>query len=103
MRVKGEGKVDFTAETVEFVLKPRPKTPQMFSAATPVKVSGTFSDFEVGMRTGAALGTVLRMTTSVVTAPVERLFTSRLPADGKDVCDAPVRRSAGSDDKPADR
>ncbi len=103
MRVKGEGKVDFTAEKVEFLLKPRAKTPQMFGAATPVTVEGTFSDFNVGLRSGAALGTILRMTTSVVTAPVKRVFSSRLPADGKDVCDAPIRRSAGSEDRPADQ
>ena len=41
MRVTGEGGADFGRESVSLRLAPKPKSPQFFSLATPVQVSGT--------------------------------------------------------------
>ncbi|MBW2272120.1 MAG: AsmA family protein [Deltaproteobacteria bacterium] len=76
MRVSGEAVVDFREETVKMELVPEPKKPEFFSAATPIQVEGSFSDFDVGVRPEDLVGTVLRFVTSVVVVPLQRLIQS---------------------------
>jgi hypothetical protein len=76
MRVSGEAVVDFREETVVMELAPRPKKPEFFSAATPIQVKGSFSDFGVGVRPEDLVGTVIRFVTSVVVVPLRRLIES---------------------------
>jgi len=61
---------------VELELVPKPKKPQFFSAATPIHVKGSFSDFSVGVRPEDLMGTVIRFVTSVVVVPLQRLIES---------------------------
>lgn len=91
MQVDGEGTADFKTETVAFQLKPTPKKPQFFSAATPIEVNGKFTDFNAGVAPGALVGTAIRMVTSVVVTPLKKLTTADIPADGKAVCEAAYR------------
>jgi len=93
MRVNGKGEVNFQTEAVDLTLKPRPKRPQFFSAATPVVVHGTISDFGVGVTPHALLGTVVRQLGSVVIVPLQWIVRGKLPADGADVCAGAMRRS----------
>jgi uncharacterized protein involved in outer membrane biogenesis len=94
MRVGGTGQVDFQTEALEFRLVPRAKNPQFFSLATPVKVSGTITDFEVGVAPGGVLETAARFLSSVVVAPLKKLTRKPLPRDGADVCDNAMRAGA---------
>lgn len=41
---------------------------------------------DVGPAPGALMGTVIRMLTSIVTVPVQRLFQEKIPEDGETAC-----------------
>lgn len=86
MQVGGEVRADFRTEKIDVYLKPSAKVPQFFSLATPVQVDGSFSDFGVAPAPGALVGTVIRMLTSIVTVPVQRLFQEEIPEDGEAAC-----------------
>lgn len=96
MRVAGEGGVDFATERMAFRLQPRAKRAQFFSLSTPVGVSGTLTDFKVGVATEDVLGTVGRFFGSVITVPLELLRGGRPPRNGADVCTDPMRVVAAS-------
>ncbi|HTS54854.1 MAG TPA: AsmA-like C-terminal region-containing protein, partial [Burkholderiales bacterium] len=86
MRVNGEGKVDFGTEALSFRLVPKPKTPQFFSLAIPVGVTGTISDFKIGVAGSDVMDTMGRLLTSIFVVPFEKLTQKSLPRDGADVC-----------------
>jgi uncharacterized protein involved in outer membrane biogenesis len=86
IQASGDGTIDFRAETIDFLAKPKSKRPQMFSAKTPVQVRGTFSDFELGLPPGALIGSVIRMVSSPVVVPFQWIFTKKQPADGRIAC-----------------
>lgn len=91
MRVAGAGNADFATEKMAFKMQPRAKKSQFFSLATPVGVSGTFTDFKVGVATEDILGTFVRFFGSVITVPLESLKGGQPPRDGADVCTDPMR------------
>jgi uncharacterized protein involved in outer membrane biogenesis len=91
MRVKGEGRVDFVDEQVYLKLMPKAKTAQFFSLATPVQVTGSFTDFKIGLAPGALIDTTARLLTSIFVVPIQKLVEGPLPRDGADVCNAALR------------
>ncbi|MEO8166414.1 MAG: hypothetical protein ABI619_13565, partial [Betaproteobacteria bacterium] len=86
MRVVGTAKADFAAEKFDLQLRPQAKKAQFLSLATPIRVSGPFSDFKIGVSPGDILGTFARLATSIFWVPLQRLAGKKLPADGADVC-----------------
>jgi uncharacterized protein involved in outer membrane biogenesis len=86
MRVTGKGEVDFAQEAINLYVQPTAKTPQFFSLAIPIELTGNFKDFHVGVRAGDVLQTTGQLATSIVRVPLEMLFAKELPPDGKDVC-----------------
>ncbi len=95
MRVNGVGKVDFATEELAFRLAPKAKSPQFFSLATPVQVSGKITDFKIGVAGSDVLETVGRFLTSVFVVPIEMLTQKDLPRDGADVCANAMRQTRG--------
>jgi len=93
VRVSGDGEVNFKTQEVFLRLKPHAKRPRFFSVAIPIIVDGSFSDFSVDVTTVGLLASVIRMGTSVVVVPIQWLIQGELPADGKDVCEAPMKSS----------
>jgi hypothetical protein len=91
MRVSGKGGADFRDETLAFRLQPQAKGAQFFSLATPVDVTGTFTDFSVGPGVGDVLLTLARFFGSVVVVPFQWLTEGPIPRDGADVCTDPLR------------
>jgi uncharacterized protein involved in outer membrane biogenesis len=91
MRVTGKGGADFRDETLAFRLQPQAKSAQFFSLATPVDVTGTFTDFHVGPSVGDVLLTLGRFFGSLVVVPFEWLTEGPIPRDGADVCTDPLR------------
>ena len=89
MRVSGEGRVDFGTEVLAFRLAPRAKTPQFFSLATPVGVSGTLTNFKIGVAGSDVMDTIGRLLTSIFVVPWQKLTQPNLPRDGADVCADP--------------
>ncbi len=65
MRVTGKGKANFTEENFDLHMSPQAKTAQFLSLATPIRVSGPFNDFKIGVSAGDIIGTVGRLATSI--------------------------------------
>ncbi|MGE5792051.1 MAG: hypothetical protein ACM36B_05140, partial [Bacteroidota bacterium] len=91
MRVLGAGGLDFGTEAIDFRFQPRAKDLQFFSLETPVRVTGTLSDFNIGVSPGDVLATIARFFGSVIVVPLETLFRGPIPRDGTDVCTDPMR------------
>lgn len=86
MRVTGSTAIDFSEERVKMRLQPQAKTAQFLSLATPVEVNGSFEQFSIGPNPGDLLQTIVRLATSVVWVPLQKLFSDKVPKDGADVC-----------------
>ena len=89
MRVTGNSSADFSDEKLAMRLQPQAKSAQFLSLATPIEVSGTFSKFQVNVRPGDVVETVVRLATSIVWVPIKKLFSEKVPVDGSDVCVLP--------------
>jgi AsmA family protein len=89
MRVTGHGTADFDQERMRLRMRPRAKTAQFFSLATPIEVAGPFDSFRIRVSPGDIVETVGRIATSVVWVPLQKLFGKRIPRDGADVCAMP--------------
>jgi len=94
MRVVGTGQVDFDTERLDFRLAPRAKKAQFFSLATPIGVSGTLTNYKIGVAPGGVAETTLRLLTSVFVVPIEKLAKGSLPRDGADICNSAIRAGA---------
>jgi len=79
MRVTGKGWADFGSETINLRMRPQAKTAQFLSLATPIEVSGTFSDFKIGVSPGDVIETVGRLATSIIWVPLQKLFGKKIP------------------------
>jgi uncharacterized protein involved in outer membrane biogenesis len=90
MRVLGAGSADFKSEKISLRLQPASKSAQFFSLATPVQVTGTFTDFKIGVSPGDVAETVGRLATSIFWVPLQKMFGKKIPPDGADVCQAPL-------------
>jgi uncharacterized protein involved in outer membrane biogenesis len=86
MRVNGEAQVNFTDEQLRIRMQPQAKTAQFLSLATPIEVNGSFNQFKVGPNPGDILQTIVRLATSIIWVPIQKLMGEKLPADGADVC-----------------
>ncbi len=86
MVVRGDASVDFGKERVHALLTPAPKKAEFLSLQTRVEVKGSFDDFGIGVPPEELVATVLRFVTSIVVAPLQRLFGETLPADGEETC-----------------
>jgi hypothetical protein len=101
MRVNGKGKINLRTNEINFVLKPQPKSAQFFSLATPVAVTGSILSPDIGVTTAAVIATIFRQPISLVTVPLQWLFTDNLEKDGKTVCSAAMQwvREASDEEK----
>ena len=97
IRICGEGGIDFNDRTFDLTASPVAKRPEFFSLATPLAVTGSFEDFDIGTKAGVlSLGTTaVKFAISPVTTPFERLVRSDLPADGGDICALPIGPRSG--------
>ena len=95
IQASGDGEIDFHDRQLRFDVTPRSKRPQMFTAATPLRVEGSFDDFRVGVRPEDLMETVIRFVSSVVVVPVQRLM--RLNSDLSDdaICERAMERPQG--------
>lgn len=86
MRVEGKGTIDFGSNMIDLHFKPKPKSPQFFSLATPVSVTGSLTEPSVGVSATGVIGTVFGFASSVITTPFKKIFSKRLDADGAAAC-----------------
>ena len=86
MRVTGKGKANFTEENFDLHMSPQAKTAQFLSLETPIRVSGQFNNFKIGVSAGDIIGTVGKLATSIFWVPLQKLAGKKIVADGRDVC-----------------
>lgn len=86
IRIAGTGEVDLRNETVDLTLAPKAKSPTFFTLETPVNVSGSFSDFGVGVTAEDVALSVVNFAISPLTESFRYLFMKDLPSDGHDIC-----------------
>jgi uncharacterized membrane protein len=86
MRVMGKGEINLKTDAINFHLKPTPKSPQFFSLATPISVTGTLTSPRMGVTAKSILRSVFRVVTGVVTVPLQMIFTNKLEPDGQSAC-----------------
>ena len=86
MQVAGHSSVNFTDQKIELELTPRAKTAQIFGLSLPIRVTGSFTDFGIGVPPTEAIMTTIRFVTSPVVAPISWLFQQPLGADGSVLC-----------------
>jgi AsmA family protein len=86
MRVTGTLLADFKSEEIYTQLRPQAKEVQFLSLATPVKVTGKFSNFNIGLSVGDIAETVVRLGTSIFWVPLKKLFAEKMVSDGSDIC-----------------
>ncbi|MBL0382146.1 MAG: hypothetical protein JKP90_21540 [Desulfofustis sp. PB-SRB1] len=63
-------------------MRPTPKSPQFFSLATPINITGTIRDFHIGVSAGSVIGTAFRFVSSVITVPLQKILTNNMEPDG---------------------
>jgi uncharacterized protein involved in outer membrane biogenesis len=86
VQASGDGVIDLKQQNLEFLVRPRPKRPQMFTAQTPVRIRGTFQDYSASASPGAIAGTVIRFITSPIVVPFQWMFNEQASADGELEC-----------------
>ena len=86
MQIEGTADVNFKTKKIELYVEPKAKRPEFFSLATPIKVTGDFEDFGIGINPARIAGTVVRFVTSPVVVPFHRLFSISTPIDGVRAC-----------------
>ena len=88
MSIEGEAQIDFKQQRLKVKAAPKAKRPEFFSLATPVKVSGSFEDFGIGINKIRLTTSVASFITSPVHVPLRRLFSGEVPEDGAEACRA---------------
>jgi len=97
VRVRGTGSANLARDQLAFVFRPRGKGLAVFRLQTPLRVSGTLTDFRFGIEPRDLLESVLRLIASPILLPIEWFTLGPLPRDGADVCTNPMReRDPGS-------
>ncbi len=86
MSIEAEASIDFKKRELSLLAGPKAKRPEFFSLATPVKVSGKFDDFGIGINVVRLTGTVASFISSPVHVPLRRIFAQKKPEDGKEAC-----------------
>ena len=91
VRVRGEGSANLASEELAFVFRPRAKGLALFRLQAPLRVSGTLTDYRIGIERRDLIESVLRLMASPILLPIEWFTLGPLPRDGADVCTNPLR------------
>jgi len=86
MSIEAGATINFKTRELKMLAAPKAKRPEFFSLATPVKVSGKFDDFGIGINVVRLTGTVTSFITSPLHVPLRRIFAKKRPEDGKEAC-----------------
>ena len=91
VRIRSAGNANLATEELAFVFRPRAKGLALFRLQTPLRASGTLTDYRIGVERSDMIESILRMIGSPILLPLERFTLGPLPRDGADVCTDPLR------------
>jgi uncharacterized protein involved in outer membrane biogenesis len=91
VRVSGAGSANLATDELAFVFRPRAKGLALFRLQTPLRVTGTLTDYRIGVERRDLPESILRLIASPILLPLERLTLGPLPRDGADLCTDPLR------------
>jgi hypothetical protein len=91
VRISSAGNANLATQELAFVFRPRAKGLALFRLQTSLRVSGTFTDYRIGVEQSDMIESILRMIGSPILLPLERFTLGPLPRDGADVCTDPLR------------
>ncbi len=86
MYITGKADIDFKTHRLNILLVPKAKKPQFFSLAVPIQVQGRFDDFGLKVGIGGIVKTGISFITSPVHVPIQRIFSRKIPEDGRAAC-----------------
>ncbi|WP_028583857.1 AsmA family protein [Desulfogranum mediterraneum] len=86
MSVEGSAHIDFKKQRLTLRATPQTKKPEFFSLATPIRVSGRFDDFGIGINTILLTHSLASFITSPIHVPLRRIFAGEVPEDGAEAC-----------------
>jgi len=84
--VRGRGSIDIPRQQLDLLAAPQAKRERFFSVSTPVRVTGPWDDFQVGVEPGGFIGTMFRWYMALIYVPFKWLTGERFPADGLETC-----------------
>jgi uncharacterized protein involved in outer membrane biogenesis len=84
--IRGRGTVNFADDELDLLIWPQAKREKFLSVATPVTITGSFDDFQVGVEPAGFVGTVIKWYTALIYVPFKWLTGERFPADGTSTC-----------------
>ena len=84
--IRGRGEINLNQREIDLLVTPQAKREKFLSASTPLAVTGTFEDFEVGVAPAGFIGTALKWYTSLIYVPFKWLTGQRFPEDGTQTC-----------------
>jgi uncharacterized protein involved in outer membrane biogenesis len=84
--IRGRGKIDLAREELELLVAPQAKREKFLSMSTPVMVTGSFDDFQIGVEPAGMFGTVMKWWMNLIYVPFKWLTGERYPADGTATC-----------------
>jgi len=84
--IRGSGTIDLKNEQLDLLAWPQAKREKFFSVSTPVAVTGTFDDFQIGVEPGGFVGTMIKWYTALIYVPFKWLTGERFEPDGTSTC-----------------
>jgi uncharacterized protein involved in outer membrane biogenesis len=84
--IRGRGTIDLGGEELDLLIWPQAKREKFFSVSTPVAITGSFDEFEIGVAPAGFLGTLIKWYTSLIYVPFKWLTGERFPPDGTTTC-----------------
>jgi uncharacterized protein involved in outer membrane biogenesis len=84
--VRGRGDIDVASQTLDMMVAPQAKREKFFSMSTPITITGSWDDFQVGVTKGGAMATVFRLYMALIYVPYKWVTGERFPADGLATC-----------------
>jgi len=103
MRIVGKAQIDFKTRKIDVILSPQAKRPEFFSLAVPIMVHGTIDDFKLGVNKIQLISSVVSFITSPLHVPFRRLFSKKVPADGRKACLEAWKKTKSKNLKPENR
>ena len=84
--MQGNLKINFQKEEVSLSLFPKAKKARLFGLQAPIRIKGNFSDLGLSIKPYDILSSYVSFMASPLTAPLQRIFSKKIPEDASSLC-----------------